>query len=72
MLPIERSTIEGDLFDAEELIRKWGKRFQDQQVPMLDKPGSEEQLFEFVGQLATEVLLVSNKLEALAAALRGE
>lgn len=71
MLPVERETILQELKGVADLASKWAERIETEGMPMLDVPGSEESLDQYLRALCGELLIISGRAENLSSVLAG-
>lgn len=69
MLPVEQDLIRSELVGTKEILEKWISRVEAG-LPMLDQPGTEQALDDFIRALCGELLVAAGRCETLSAVLR--
>jgi hypothetical protein len=71
VLPIEPDQLLRELQDTQAILTKWVARIEKDGIPVIDRPGADEALEEFISHLAGELLLVAGRAETLSGVLIG-
>lgn len=71
MLPVERETILQELKGVSDLTAKWAAKIETEGMPMIDFPGDEMALDQFLRALCGELLIAAGRAENLAGVLSG-
>ncbi len=70
MLNINPATIIDELNSTQKLVQKWVTKLEN--IPVVDEPGSEEQLELFIREFAGEMRVCASKCGTLAEILLGD
>lgn len=71
MLNVSPDTVLAELESAKVLLEKWLARF-DGQLPVVDQPGSEEELEKVLREFCGEMRVVAGKVGNLSDVMLGE
>lgn len=72
MLNVHPQTVVDELGSTKKLLEKWLARFENNEIPVVDQPGSEEQLELFVREFCGEMRVCAGKCANLAEILLGD
>lgn len=67
-LPMELDTLHDEILSVKRLVDKWESYFKSTPLPVLDAPGTPEELEKIISAFRGEIRLVARKAEALAEA----